>query len=38
MLKHYTAEHRYLLAEAGRAAGLADPVAIDLDEFAVPLL
>ena len=38
MLKHYTADHRYLLSEASRAAGLADPVAIDLDEFADPLL
>ncbi len=38
MLKHYAADHRYLLTAAGRAAGLADPVAIDLDEFAAPLL
>jgi hypothetical protein len=38
MLKRYSAEHRYLLAEAARAAGLADPVAIDLDEFAHPLV
>src|SRR6516162_5224758 len=38
MLMQYTADHRFLLAAAGRAAGLADPVAIDLDEFAGPLL
>jgi hypothetical protein len=38
MLKDYAADHRYLLSAAGRAAGLADPVAIDLDEFEWPLL
>jgi len=38
MLKHYAADHRYLLSAAGRAAGLTDPVDIDLDEFAEPLL
>jgi hypothetical protein len=37
-LKHYTADHRYLLAAAARHAGFADPVAIDLDEFHEPLL
>jgi hypothetical protein len=38
MLRYYAADHRYLLSAAGRAAGLADPVAIDLDEFGQPLL
>jgi hypothetical protein len=38
MLLHYAADHRYLLSEAGRAAGLADPVAIDLSVFAEALL
>jgi len=38
LLKQYAADHRYLLAAAGRAAGFADPVAIDLDEFSEPLL
>jgi adenylate kinase family enzyme len=37
-LKRYTAEHRYLLWAAARLAGFADPVAVDLDDFAVPLL
>jgi cell division protease FtsH len=38
MLQQYAADHRYLLSAAGRAGGMADPVAIDLDEFAQPLL
>src|SRR5712692_7557579 len=37
-LKAYTADHRYLLEVVGRQAGFATPVAIDLDEFDVPLL
>jgi hypothetical protein len=37
-LKQYTADHRYLLELVARQAGFAAPVAIDLDEFAVPLL
>ncbi|HJT79241.1 MAG TPA: ATP-binding protein [Gemmataceae bacterium] len=37
-LRRYTAEHRYVLARVARAAGFADPVAVDLDEFAAPLL
>lgn len=37
-LKQFTADHRYLLEQAGRAAGLADPVAIELDQFYEPLL
>src|SRR5262245_5423718 len=37
-LKQYAADHRYLLEEVARQAGLASPVAIDLDEFAMPLL
>jgi hypothetical protein len=37
-LQLYTADHRYLLDLVGRQAGFDTPVAIDLDEFAVPLL
>jgi cell division protease FtsH len=37
-LKRYAADHRYLLEEAGRAAGFNQPVAIDLDEFHAPLI
>jgi hypothetical protein len=37
-LKQYAADHRYLLEVVGRQAGFASPVAIDLDEFAVPIL
>lgn len=37
-LKHYSADHRYLLDAVGRAAGLERPVAIDLDDFEHPLL
>lgn len=37
-LKNYSADHRFLLDAAARAAGLERPVAIDLDEFAGPLL
>jgi hypothetical protein len=37
-LKQYAADHRYLLELVGRQAGFASPVAIDLDEFAVPIL
>jgi hypothetical protein len=37
-LRDYTADHRFLLEAAGRAADLADPVAIHLDEFYAPLL
>ncbi|MBY0233251.1 MAG: ATP-binding protein [Gemmataceae bacterium] len=36
-LQSYAADHRFLLAEAARVGGLADPVAIELDEFAEPL-
>ena len=38
MLEQYAADHRYLLAAAGRQAGFADPVAVHLDEFDAPLL
>jgi hypothetical protein len=38
MLTHYAAEYRYLLSAAARAAGLADPVAVDPDVFGEPLL
>jgi cell division protease FtsH len=37
-LKRYSADHRSLLEEAGRAAGFAQPVALDLDEFYTPLV
>jgi hypothetical protein len=37
-LQQYAADHRYLLEVVGRRAGFVAPVAIDLDEFAVPLL
>jgi hypothetical protein len=37
-LKQYTADHRYLLEQAGRAARLADPVAIELAEFYLPVI
>jgi hypothetical protein len=37
-LKQYSADHRYLLEQAGRAAGLADPVAIELAEFYLPVI
>jgi hypothetical protein len=37
-LEQYTADHRFLLAAAAEAAGLADPVALDLGDFQTPLL
>jgi hypothetical protein len=37
-LQLYAADHRYLLDVVARQAGFADPVAIDLDEFYVPLV
>jgi hypothetical protein len=37
-LKQYTADHRYLLEVVAQQAGLAEPVAVELDEFYVPLL
>ena len=37
-LRSYAADHRFLLAEAARAGGLVDPVAIELDEFQEPLV
>jgi hypothetical protein len=37
-LKRYSADHRFLLEEAARAAGLSQPVAVDLDEFLHPLV
>ena len=36
-LKQYTADHRYLLDVIREQAGILEPVAIDLDEFYVPL-
>lgn len=37
-LADYTADHRFLLDAVGRAVGLDDPVAVDLDDFREPLL
>jgi cell division protease FtsH len=37
-IERYAADHRLLLDAAARQAGLADPVALDLDEFYLPLL
>src|SRR5919204_7005977 len=37
-LKQYAADHRYLLDTAGRAAGFAEPVAVQLDAFYEPLV
>src|SRR5262249_43150425 len=37
-LKQYTADHRYLLDQAARAAGFSQPLAIDMDEFYAPLV
>ena len=37
-LEQYTADHRYLLDAVRQKAGIADPVAVELDEFYVPLL
>ena len=37
-LKQYTADHRYLLDLVTQQTGMAEPVAVELDEFYVPLL
>ena len=37
-LEQYAADHRRLLETAGRVAGFADPVAVDMDEFYAPLV
>jgi cell division protease FtsH len=37
-IAHYTADHRFLLDCAARAAGLEDPVAVEPDEFHLPLI
>jgi cell division protease FtsH len=37
-LQHYTEDHRHLLETAARQANLVDPVAVDLDDFTVPLM
>jgi len=37
-LQAYAADHRLLLEQVSRAAGLVDPVVIDLDEFYEPVL
>src|SRR5262245_31425689 len=37
-LKQYSADHRYLLEQAARAAGMERPVAVEMDEFHDPLV
>jgi hypothetical protein len=37
-LEQYTADHRYLLDATAKAAGLSDPVAVQLDEYFFPLV
>jgi hypothetical protein len=37
-IQQYAADHRYLLQVVARQAGLANPVAVDLDEFYLPLV
>lgn len=37
-LQHYTEDHRHLLEVAARQANIVDPVAVDLDDFTVPLM
>ncbi len=37
-LRSYSADHRFLLETAGKAADFKDPVAVDFDQFYVPLL
>ncbi|HVS34133.1 MAG TPA: ATP-binding protein [Gemmataceae bacterium] len=37
-LEQYAADHRRLLQAAGRLAGFADPIAVELDEFQTPLV
>jgi hypothetical protein len=37
-LRNYAEDHRFLLDVVRREAGMADPVAIDLDDFTTPLM
>src|SRR5438046_2497676 len=37
-LQQFVADHRFVLDQVARAAGFADPVAVDLDQFSAPLL
>src|SRR5262249_18816069 len=37
-LQRYSADHRYLLEQAGKAAGFTAPLALDTDEFYAPLV
>jgi hypothetical protein len=37
-LKRYAADHRHLLDTVARSVGFASPVALDMDEFYVPLV
>src|ERR1700719_849789 len=37
-LKDYAADHRFLLDQVAQAAGLEDPIVVDLDEFYEPVL
>jgi hypothetical protein len=38
LIKQYGADHRYLLDVVARQAGFANPIALDLDEFYLPLV
>lgn len=37
-LQQYTADHRYLLEQAAKAAGFTAPIALDMDEFYGPVI
>src|SRR5262249_32083974 len=37
-LREFAADHRYVLEAVARGAGIAEPVAVDLDEFYSPVL
>ncbi len=37
-LRHFASDHRHLLKVAAQAAGFAEPVAVDLDEFYTPIV
>src|SRR5262245_62184096 len=38
LLREYCADHRFLLSAVRRQTGMTEPVVLDLDEFAGPLL
>lgn len=37
-LQQYAADHQFLTAEAAKAADIPDPIAVDFDSYAVPIL